>query len=113
MTESEYHFKRKMFVIKDGRAVFSEKNGSHKDWLGNRYVNYIRGYIFPGRVQFYTGEMFDKADIDSIPLGTIRDIMRVYRETYGMTSGTVYNGCVAGEPGKIWDGMETCFTFCI
>lgn len=108
------------FVVFGGRILLqSDYNDERtcKQWmaedlrmLGDAYTNATRGYIFPGRIQFFTGGDADIPDVN-VTADLIEDAMQQYQNIYGNGDRPVIcNGVIPGgedavwRPILIWDG---------
>lgn len=102
---------RRIAFIFNGSEVCYQDPSDHraaKVWVSERlgftfgeWAGAIRGYLMPGRINFFTGAAYDFAPkVDDSMVATV---LIGYQEHCGSTPlEGVYNGCIVSEEGDVW-----------
>ncbi len=67
------------------------------------WANSVRGYMLPGRLQFFTGTDYAEANVPPRILSTAVD---TYVSVYGEKPPAYYNGVMPGKPGEVWEPIS-------
>lgn len=119
MPKESFNHNRIAFAILDTDVVFTEPGDQRpaKQWLeslgvgDDAFGRIIRGYMLPGKVQFFTGFDYAVADMSKVSASHFCAIMDKYNAMYPDQRPYVYNGVIKGEPGEVWPPVITlgCF----
>lgn len=102
--EKEFHQNRIMFYFKDDNIIFPKYNNinlSHKEWFKRENIdinNVIRGYKMGFDVFIYIGENFE---VPNVTYNMIKQIQYLFKDIWN-----IYLGCIPGELGEKWKGIE-------
>lgn len=102
---------RRIAFIFNGSEVCYQDPSDHraaKVWVSERFgftfgewAAAIRGYLIPGRINFFTGDDYGFAS--KVDDSMVTTVLVGYQEHYGYTPlEGVYNGCIVGEEGEVW-----------
>lgn len=114
---ANFHKKRLPFIYINNKLVFNtnfEDDRDHQHWVLEdfgigikEFETLNRGYMLPGRIQFFKGSTFGKIDTSQVSIADIRRICEVYKTYIGAGHVVVYNGVHVGRVGEVWEPMET------
>jgi len=110
---SAFHKMRLPFIWIDGLLLFNMNetdDRDHQHWVledfgitPEKWEKLPRGYILPGRIQFFEGSHFKPTDMASLAKDVPKVIdwyHKLHDEPYSM-----YNGVVVGKVGDVWPPM--------
>ncbi|MDD2239023.1 MAG: hypothetical protein PHH51_03990 [Bacilli bacterium] len=111
-----FHKSRTAFAIifdknnNDYYLAFNKKDArEHRVYLkedfgitDDKFENLIRGYIKPGKINFYISSFFKPIEIDILTEEIIRDLLLVAKEDFGIGEYEIGNGLIVGKPGGEW-----------
>ena len=66
----------------------------------------IRGYIKPGKINFYVSSSFLQVERKKLTEQLIMDVLKVATDTYGDDDYLIGNGVIVGKPGEEWQPIE-------
>lgn len=66
----------------------------------------VRGYIKPGKVNFYISSSFKKVDRDKLTPKLINDVLMVASDTFGAGEYVIGNGMNVTSLGEEWEPIE-------
>lgn len=114
---NKFHTTRKAFFFLKGKLIFNENREDTRDhyhWVNEdfgvsleEYNHSPRGYMLPGRIQFFIGDCFEPIDTSTIDIVSFGQILQRYKDTMSMPIVEVCNGVEIGELGKVWKPLHT------
>lgn len=66
----------------------------------------VRGYIKPGKINFYISSSFKKVDSDKLTPKLINDVLRVACDIFGTGEYVIGNGMDITSLGEEWEPVE-------
>jgi len=124
---SEFHRSRLAFAV-----IFNDENDytlainkndprEHRVYLkedfnitDEKFENLIRGYIKPGKINFYISSYFKSIDKHILTEELLKEILNIALNTYGPGEYVIGNGLIVGTPGKEeWPPLEIIGTYLI
>lgn len=71
-----------------------------------QFENLIRGYIKPGKINFYISSHFYQVPKEKLSDELLNDIKNIALNVYGDGDYVIGNGVHVGRPGEEWDPIE-------
>ena len=119
LSKKPFNQDRIAFAVVNGHVRFTEPGDTRtsQQWLSDfgigaeEWETLVRGYILPGKVQFFTGPWYTPIDMSVVTAEQFCSIMAEHNTLYPGVRPYAYNGVVKGKPGEEWTPVITLGQF--